>query len=143
LTRRCTRPRPSASLQRRFEPFLLQDCHKTGGFGWNSPPDVALGKTLLRMSISETGIDFSGDMLMRRLLMHRVSNTDMRRGTEWLTGLVRTMDAVTRDAVCIPGDPVLNARFAAYLRQSKPIARIPIMPDPDEPLAPPREAVRN
>ena len=75
--------------------------------------------------------------------MQRVSATDMRRGTEWLTSLVRTMDAVTRDGVCVPGDAVLNDRFAAYLRQSKPIARIPIVPELDEPLAPSRERVRN
>jgi len=76
--------------------------------------------------------------------MQRVSSTDMRRGTEWLTGLVRTMDAVTHDGVCTPGDARLNDRFAAYLRQSKPIARIPISPEcDDEVLAPARERVRN
>ena len=75
--------------------------------------------------------------------MQRVSATDMRRGTEWLTGLVRTMDAVTRDGVCLPGDAILNDRFAAFLRQSKPLARIPIIPELDEPLVPVRERVGN
>jgi len=67
----------------------------------------------------------------------------MRRGTEWLTGLVRTMDAVTRDGVCVPGDAVLNDRFAAHLRRSKPVARIPIVPELDELPAPARERVGN
>ena len=75
--------------------------------------------------------------------MQRVSATDMRRGTEWLTGLVRTMNAVTHDGVCTPGDAILNDRFAAYLRQSKPVARIPIVPELDETRAPVRERVRN
>jgi hypothetical protein len=75
--------------------------------------------------------------------MRRVSSTDMRRGTEWLTGLVRTMDDVIHDGVCLPGDAMLNARFAAYLRRSKPIARIPISPELDELQAPVRERVRN
>ena len=75
--------------------------------------------------------------------MRRVSSTDMRQGTEWLTGLVRTMDDVTHDGVCLPGDAILNDRFAAYLRQSKRIARIPISPEFDEPQAPARERVRN
>ena len=74
--------------------------------------------------------------------MQRVSSTDMRRGTDWLTGLVRTMNAVTRDGVCIPGDAVLNDRFAAHLRRSKSIARIPIVPEFDGPRAPARERVR-
>jgi hypothetical protein len=82
-------------------------------------------------------------MLDGRLFMHRVSGTDMRRGSEWLTGLVRAMDAVTRDGVCNPGDAVLNGGFAAYLRQSKPVARISIMPELGEPQAPARERVRN
>jgi hypothetical protein len=76
--------------------------------------------------------------------MHRVSSTDMRRGTEWLTGLVRTMDAVTHDGVCTPGDARLNDRFAAYLRQSKRVGRIPIIPQlNDEPQSTIRERVRN
>jgi len=25
-----------------FEPYLLQECHKTGDFGWNAPTKVAL-----------------------------------------------------------------------------------------------------
>ena len=83
------------------------------------------------------------DMLTGRLIMYRVSGTDMRRGSEWLTGLVRTMDAVTRDGVRNPGDAVLNDRFAAYLRQSRPITRISIIPELGEPLAPALERVRN
>jgi hypothetical protein len=76
--------------------------------------------------------------------MQRVRSTDMRRGTEWLTGLVRTMDAVTHDGVCTPGDARLNDRFAAHLRRSTPVARIPIIPEHnDEPQAPIRERVRN
>jgi hypothetical protein len=75
--------------------------------------------------------------------MQRVSGTDMRRGTEWLTGLVRTMDAVTHDGVCNPGNAILNDRFADHLRRSKSIARIPIMPELDELLVATRERVRN
>jgi hypothetical protein len=67
----------------------------------------------------------------------------MRQSTEWLTSLVRTMDAVAHDGVCLPGDAILNDRFAAYLRQSKPVARISIIPELDEPLVPARERVRN
>ena len=64
--------------------------------------------------------------------MRRVSVTDMRRSTEWLTGLVRTMDAVTRGGACSPIDEILRDRFAAHLRQPKPLARIPLAPDVDE-----------
>jgi len=56
----------------------------------------------------------------------------MRRSTEWLTGLVRTMDAVTRGGACSPIDEILRDRFAAHLRQPKPLARIPLAPDVDE-----------
>ena len=64
--------------------------------------------------------------------MRRVSGTDMRRSTEWLTGLVRAMDDVVRGGTCGPIDPSLRDRFAARLRRPKPLARIPLAPDIDE-----------
>jgi hypothetical protein len=67
----------------------------------------------------------------------------MRRSTEWLTGLVRTMDAVTRGGACDPIEPSLRDRFAAYLRWSKPVARIPLAPDIDEPQPSTRERVKS
>ena len=64
--------------------------------------------------------------------MQRVSGTDMRQATEWLTGLVRTMDAVTRGGACSPIDAGLRDRFAAHLRRPKPMARIPLAPIDEE-----------
>jgi hypothetical protein len=66
------------------------------------------------------------------LFMRRVSSIDMRQTSQWLTGLVRTMDAITRAGVCSPIDTTLRDRFAAHLRQPKPLARIPLAPDLDE-----------
>ena len=60
--------------------------------------------------------------------MRRVSVIDMRREIEWLTGLVWTMDAVTRGGACRPIDDELRERFAAHLRQPKRIARVPLAP---------------
>jgi hypothetical protein len=56
----------------------------------------------------------------------------MRWGTEWLTGLVRTMDAVTRGGACSPIDAGLRDRFDAHLRRTKPMARIPLAPIDEE-----------
>jgi hypothetical protein len=56
----------------------------------------------------------------------------MRRSTEWLTGLVRTMDAVTRGGACRPIEEALRDSFAAHLRHPKPVARIPLAPDLDD-----------
>lgn len=75
--------------------------------------------------------------------MRRVSNTDMRRTIEWLTGLVGTMDEVTRDGACSPIDATLRDRFAAHLRQPKPVARIPLAPDLDEAQPSRRERVKS
>ena len=64
--------------------------------------------------------------------MQRVSGTDMRQATEWLTGLVRTMDAVTRGGACCPIDASLRDGFDAHLRRSKPMVRIPLAPIDEE-----------
>jgi hypothetical protein len=56
----------------------------------------------------------------------------MRQATNWLTGLVRTMDAVTRGGACSPIDATLRDRFAAHLRGPKADAQIPLAPDLDE-----------
>jgi hypothetical protein len=74
--------------------------------------------------------------------MRRVSGTDMRRSTEWLTGLVRAMDAVVRRGACSPIEDALRDRFAAYLRQPKPVARIPLAPDLEEAQPSARERVK-
>jgi len=68
--------------------------------------------------------------------MRRVSSSDVRRDTEWLTGLVRTMDAVTRGGACSPIDNVLRDRFSAHVRQAKPVAPIPLTPIDEEARAP-------
>jgi hypothetical protein len=75
--------------------------------------------------------------------MRRVSSADMRRTSEWLTGLVRTMDAVTRGGACSPIDATLRERFTAHLRQPKAVARIPLAPDLDEAQPSPRERVKS
>jgi hypothetical protein len=75
--------------------------------------------------------------------MRRVSGTDMRRSTEWLTGLVRTMDDVVRGGACSPIEPSLRDRFAEYLRRPRPVARIPLAPDIDEPQPSTRERVKS
>jgi len=75
--------------------------------------------------------------------MRRVSRTDMRRTSEWLTGLVRTMDAVTRRGACRAIDATLRDRFAAHLRESKPVTRIPLAPEIDEAQPTPRERVKS
>ena len=75
--------------------------------------------------------------------MRRVSGTDMRRSTEWLTGLVRAMDDVVRGGACGPIDPSLRDRFAAHLRRPKPLARIPLAPDVEEPQLPARERAKS
>jgi hypothetical protein len=75
--------------------------------------------------------------------MRRVSGTDMRWSTEWLTGLVRTMDAVTRGGACGPIEPSLRDRFAAHLRRPKPLARIPLAPDIEEAQPSSRESVKS
>jgi hypothetical protein len=67
----------------------------------------------------------------------------MRRSTEWLTGLVRTMDAVTRAGACGPIEAALRDRFDAHLRRPKPVARIPLAPDIDEAQPSPRERVKS
>jgi len=72
--------------------------------------------------------------------MRRVSRTDMRRTGEWLTGLVRTMDAVTRGGACSPIDTALRERFAAHLRAPS-VARIPLAPEIAEAQPPPHERV--
>jgi len=64
--------------------------------------------------------------------MRRVSVIDIRREIEWLTGLVRTMDAVTRGGSCRPIDTELRERFAAHLKQPKRITRIPLAPIDEE-----------
>jgi len=64
--------------------------------------------------------------------MREVSGSDMRQATEWLTGLVRTMDAVTRGGACSPIDATLRDRFCAHLRQAKPVAQIPLAPIDEE-----------
>ncbi len=83
------------------------------------------------------------DTQSKALFMRRVSGTDMRRSTEWLTGLVRTMDAVTRGGACSPIDANLRDRFAAYLRRPNPVARIPLAPDLDDAQPSPRERVKS
>jgi hypothetical protein len=75
--------------------------------------------------------------------MRRVSSTDMRQASEWLTELVWTMDAITRGGACSPIDTTLRDRFAAHLRQPKPLARIPLAPDLDEPQPSLRERVKS
>ncbi len=75
--------------------------------------------------------------------MRRVSGSDMRRSSEWLTGLVRTMDDVWRGGACSPIDASLRERFAAHLRRPKPLARIPLAPDADEQQQPTRERVKS
>ncbi len=75
--------------------------------------------------------------------MRRVSGTDMRRSTEWLTGLVRTMDEVVRGGGRSPIEPSLRDRFAEYLRRPRPVARIPLAPDLDDALSPRRERVKS
>ena len=75
--------------------------------------------------------------------MRRVSGTDKLRNSEWLTGLVRAMDAVTRGGACNPIEAALRDRFAAYLRQPKPVARIPLAPDIDDAQPSPRERVKS
>lgn len=75
--------------------------------------------------------------------MRRVSRTDMRQTSEWLTGLVGTMDAVTRGGACSPIDTALRERFAAHLRAPKPVARIPLAPEIDETRPIPRERVKS
>ena len=75
--------------------------------------------------------------------MRQVSSTDMRQGSEWLTGLVRAMDAVTRGGACTPIDAVLRDRFAAHLRQTRPVARIPLAPEPGEAKPSSREHARS
>ncbi len=75
--------------------------------------------------------------------MRRVSSTDMRQASEWLTGLVRTMDAVTRGGACSPIEATLRDRFAAHLRHPKPVARIPLAPDLDEAQPSARERVKS
>jgi hypothetical protein len=57
--------------------------------------------------------------------MRRVGSTESRANTAWLTGLVSTMDAVTRAGHCLPIDPALRDRVAAHLRQPKPVWRVP------------------
>jgi hypothetical protein len=75
--------------------------------------------------------------------MRRVSGTDMRRSTEWLTGLVRAMDDVVRGGACSPIEEALRDRFAAHLRRPKPLARIPLAPDVEEQPLPSRERVKS
>ncbi len=75
--------------------------------------------------------------------MRRVSGTEMRRGTEWLTGLVRTMDELTRRGPCSAIEPSLRDRFAAYLRRPKSLARIPLAPDVEEQQPSSRERVKS
>lgn len=75
--------------------------------------------------------------------MRRVSGSDMRRSSEWLTGLVRTMDDVTRGGACSPIDENLRERFAAHLRRPKPLARIPLAPDVDDARPSTRERVKS
>ena len=75
--------------------------------------------------------------------MRRVSRTDMRRTSEWLTGLVRTMDAVTRGGACSPIDNALRERFAAHLREPRPVAGIPLVPEIDETQPTSRERVKS
>lgn len=70
--------------------------------------------------------------------MRRVSGTEMRRSTEWLTGLVRMMDDVVRGGACGPIDASLRDRFAEYLRRPKPVARIPLAPDLHDAVPSPR-----
>ena len=75
--------------------------------------------------------------------MRRVSSTDMRQASEWLTGLVRTMDAITRGGPCSAIDATLHNHFDAHLRQPKPVARIPLVPDVDEAQPASREHVNS
>ena len=75
--------------------------------------------------------------------MRRVSGTDARQASEWLTGLVRTMDAITRGGACSPIDATSRDRFAAHLRQPKPLARISLAPDLDEAQPSSRERVKS
>jgi len=75
--------------------------------------------------------------------MRRVSGTDLRRSTEWLTGLVRTMDAVMRGGACSAIDESLRDRFASHLRRPKPLARIPLAPDIEEAQPSSRESVKS
>ena len=75
--------------------------------------------------------------------MRRVSNMDVRQGSEWLTGLVRTMDAVTLGGACTPIDAVLRDRFAAHLHEVRPMARIPLAPEFSEAQTSPREHVKS
>ena len=75
--------------------------------------------------------------------MRQVSRTDMRRSTEWLTGLVRTMNDVVRGGSCDPIEPSLRDRFAAHLRRPKPLARIPLAPDVDDQQLSTRERVKS
>lgn len=75
--------------------------------------------------------------------MRRVSSTDMRQTDEWLTGLVRTMDAIARGGACSPIDATLRDRFAAHLRQPMPLARIPLAPELDEAQPSLRERVKS
>jgi len=67
----------------------------------------------------------------------------MRRSTEWLTGLVRTMDDLVRGGACGPIEPSLRDRFAAHLRRPKPLARIPLAPDIEEAQPSSRERVKS
>jgi len=67
----------------------------------------------------------------------------MRQASEWLTGLVRTMDAVTRGGACSPIDTALRDRFAAHLREPRPVARIPLAPEIDETQPTSRERVKS
>jgi len=57
---------------------------------------------------------------------------DMRSNAAWLTGLVSTMDDVTRGGPCTPIDSALRDRFAAHLRLPKPVARVPLAPIDEE-----------
>ncbi len=75
--------------------------------------------------------------------MRRVSSTDMRQTSQWLARLVRAMDAITRRGACSPIDATLRDRFAAHLRQPKPLARIPLAPDLDEAQPSSRERVKS
>ena len=75
--------------------------------------------------------------------MRRVSSADIRRTSEWLVGLVRTMDAVARGGACRPIDAALRDRFAAHLRQPAAVARIPLAPDVEAAQPASREYIKS